>query len=42
MLLKSKIRQYMTYKTHELVICAEEALYYVHPEALIGGYNDDD
>ena len=22
----------MTYKTHELVICAEEALYYVHPE----------
>ena len=31
---ESKIRQYMTYKSHELVICAEEALYYVHPEQL--------
>ena len=38
---ESKIRQYMTYKSHELVICAEEALYYVHPDKL-GEHTDDD
>jgi hypothetical protein len=31
---ESKIKQYMTYKTHELIVCAEEALYYVHPKFL--------
>ena len=39
---ESKIRQYMTYKSHELVICAEEALYYVHPDKLEGHTDDDD
>ena len=39
---ENKIRQYMNYKTHELIVCAEEALYYVHPELLLEDTNDDD
>ena len=37
---ENKIRQYMTYKTHELIVCAEEALYYVHPN-FMEDTNDD-
>ena len=37
---ENKIKQYMTYKTHELIVCAEEALYYVHPE-LLQEFDDD-
>lgn len=38
---ENKIKQYMNSKTHELIVCAEEALYYVHPE-LLQEFNDDD
>ena len=38
---ENKIRQYMVYKTHELIVCAEEALYYVHPEKLNEDADDD-
>lgn len=39
---ENKIRQYMTYRKHELFVCAEEALYYVHPESIEDRNDDDD
>ncbi len=39
---EAKIRNYMTYKSHELVICSEDALYYVHPDQLGEQPDDDD
>ena len=38
---ENKIRKYMNSNTHELTVCAEEALYYVHPK-LLQEFDDDD
>jgi len=38
---ENKIRKYMNSQTHELIVCAEEALYYVHPK-LLQEFDDDD
>jgi|TARA_B100000085_G_scaffold279499_1_gene302914 hypothetical protein len=37
---ESKIQKFLNARTHELVICDAEAVYYVHPKMLSDDYND--